>query len=217
MSHLVDLSHPIVEGMVTYPGLPGPAISDHLSRADSRGHYDPGTEFHIGRIDMVANTGTYLDTPFHRFSDGYDLAGLALEAVADLPGACVSADGPEIGPDAVEGIAVRDRAVLLATGWDRHWRTDRYGNPDHPYLSQAGARTLVREGARLVGIDSVNIDDTRGGSRPAHTTLLEAGIPVVEHLTGLTEIVRASFRFYAVPPPIEGLGTFPVRAFAIVD
>jgi kynurenine formamidase len=216
VSRLVDLSHVIEDGMVTYPGLPAPRISDHLSREASRDVYAAGTEFHIGRIDMVANTGTYLDTPAHRYPDGFDLAGLPLDLVVGLPGTCVAAPGPAVGPEALDGVELAGRAVLVATGWDRHWRTDRYGDAGHPFLSDAAVARLVEEGAALVGIDSVNIDDTTGAERPAHSGLLAAGIPVVEHLTGLTELVGATFTFSAVPPKVRGLGTFPVRAFAVV-
>ncbi len=217
MPRLVDLSHPIEDGMITYPGLPGPVITEHLSRADSVSRYDPGTTFSIGRIDMVANTGTYLDVPFHRFEDGFDLAGLALDLVADLPGVLIEKAGPELVASDLDGLAVEGRAVLFSTGWDRHWRTDDYGNPDHSYVSAGLVEALVEGGAALVGIDSVNIDDTRGGARPAHTGLLEAGIPVVEHLTGLDRLAGQEFRFFAVPPKVVGFGTFPVRAFAITD
>jgi len=203
--------------MVTYPGLPGPVVSAHLSRVDSRDHYEAGTEFLIGKIEMIGNTGTYLDTPFHRYESGYDLAGLDLESVADVPGVCIREVGPEIGPSSIEDVDVRGRAVLFATGWDRHWLTDEYGNKDHPFVSAALTEALVSGGADLVGIDSVNIDDTRGGARPAHSGLLAAGIPVVEHLTGLEPLVGADFRFFAVPPKVVGFGTFPVRAFAVVD
>ena len=217
MPQLIDLSHPIEDGMITYPGLPGPVISEHLSRADSVSRYDEGTTFSIGRIDMVANTGTYLDVPFHRFEDGFDLAGLSLDLVADLPGVVVQNAGPELVAGDIQGVEVEGRAVLFATGWDRHWRTDDYGNPDHPFVTAGLVEALVAGGVALVGIDSVNIDDTRGGARPAHTGLLEAGIPVVEHLTGLDRLVGEQFRFFAVPPKVMGLGTFPVRAFAIID
>jgi kynurenine formamidase len=216
MARLVDLSHTIQSGMVTYPGLPGPVIGDHLSRVDSRANYAPGTEFLIGRIEMVGNSGTYLDTPFHRFEDGSDLAGLALEDVADLPGVCIDGPGPDIGSEAVADVDVGGKAVLFATGWDRHWGTDAYGDPSHPFVKADLVQRLVDGGAALVGIDSVNIDDTRGGDRPAHTGLLEAGIQVVEHLTGLEALVGREFRFFAVPPKISGFGTFPVRAFAVV-
>lgn len=203
--------------MTTYPGLPGPVITDYLSREDSRSHYETGTEFHIGRIEMVANTGTYLDTPYHRFPNGCDLADLQLERVADLPGISIRIADQEITPEVLSGVEVRGKAVLFATGWDQHWGTNRYGDTDHPYLSGEAADLLVEGGASLVGVDSVNIDDTRSKTRPAHTKLLEAGITIIEHLTGLGELVDASFRFYAVPAPVRGLGTFPVRAFAIVS
>ncbi len=202
--------------MTTYPGMPGPVITDYLSRADSRGRYDPGTEFSIGRIEMIANTGTYLDTPFHRFESGFDLAELPLEKVADLPGICVHDSGPELGAEILYDIDVSGRAVLFATGWDRHWRTETYGDPSHPFVSVGLVDALVAGGAVLVGIDSVNIDDTRGGGRPAHTGLLEAGIPIVEHLTGLDQLVDQEFRFFSVPSPVREMGSFPVRAFAVV-
>lgn len=216
MGRLVDLSHTVEHGMTTYPGLPGPVISDHLSREASRAHYEPGTEFHIGAIEMVGNTGTYIDTPFHRFPDGLDLSGLPLDSVADLPGLCVRTTGSAIEPDALDGLALRGRAVLFATGWDRHWGTDRYGDPDHPYLTAATVMRLAEGDAALVGTDAVNVDDTQTGSRPAHTELLRAGIPLVEHLTGLEELVGADFRFFAVPVKVKRMGTFPVRAFAIL-
>jgi kynurenine formamidase len=216
MARLIDLSHVVEAGMVTYPGLPGPTITDHLSRADSKANYAPGTEFLIGRIDMVGNTGTYLDTPFHRFDGGSDLADLALDDVADLPGVCIEATTSDIGPVAVEGVDLAGKAVLFATGWDRHWGTDTYGDPSHPFVNEELVGRLVEGGAVLVGIDSVNIDDTRGGERPAHTGLLGAGIQVVEHLTGLASLVGREFRFFAVPPKVRGFGTFPVRAFAVV-
>ena len=212
---LIDLSHVVEDGMVTYPGLPAPQISEHLSFDDSHDHYATGTEFAIGRISMVANTGTYLDTPAHRYRGADDLSRLPLERCALLPGMVVEA-GPAIGPDDFEGLDVEGRAVLLSTGWDRHWATEAYGDPAHPFLSEAGARRLAERGAALVGIDSVNIDDTRGGARPAHSVLLAAGIPVVEHLTGLHALPATGFRFTAVPPAIRGLATFPVRAFATV-
>jgi arylformamidase len=217
MSHLVDLSHVIEAGMITYPGLPGPVITDHLSREASRGTYAPGTEFNIGRIDMVANTGTYLDTPFHRYADGFDLADLPLDAVAGVPGVCLQVDDQEVTPEHLTGVEVAGRAVLFQTGWDRHWGTDRYGQLDHPFVGELAAEWLVAADASLVGIDSVNIDDTRGNTRPAHTKLLEAGIPIVEHLTGLGDLVGGPFRFYSVPAPVRGLGTFPVRAFAALE
>jgi len=213
----VDLSHTIRDGLVTYPGLPAPRIRDHLSREASRASYAPGTEFHIGRIEMVANTGTYLDSPAHRFADGADLSGLALERLADLPGVVIDlARG--VRSFAASDLAVGDLrgcAVLLRTGWSARFGTPRYFDP-HPFLAAEGAETLVRQGVALVGIDSLNIDDTAGRERPAHSLLLRAGIPIVEHLTGLAALPSRGFRFSAVPPKIAGMGTFPVRAFAIV-
>ncbi|MGH9113270.1 MAG: cyclase family protein, partial [Acidimicrobiales bacterium] len=192
MTTIVDLSHVIEDGMITYPGLPGPVISDHLSREASHERYAPGYEFQIGRIEMVANTGTYLDTPFHRFPDGHDLSGLDPARVAAVPGVVIEGGGvQEIGTDALgnlEGLDLGGRAVLFRTGWDRHWGTDRYGEPDHPYLAVATTERLVDAGAAVVGIDSVNIDGTRTGERPVHTALLAAGIPIVEHLTRLDRL-----------------------------
>jgi arylformamidase len=219
-TRLIDLSHDVVHGMTTYPGLPGPAISDHLSYDASHANYAPGTEFQIGRIEMVANTGTYLDTPAHRYRGAGDLADLRLESVADLPG--IAIDAPDQAADAAlfAGRDLAGKAVLLRTGWSRHWSTDEYGSPDHPFLTDAAAQQLVDAGVALVGIDSVNIDDTSasgGGQRPAHSRLLAAGIPIVEHLRGLEDLGTGDFRFYAVPVKVRGMGTFPVRAFAIVD
>lgn len=203
--------------MTTYPGLPGPAITTYLSREASRDHYAAGTEFHIGQIAMVANTGTYLDAPAHRYADGADVSELALSSLADLPGVAVAVEGQAIGPTALAGVSVEGRAVLFATGWARYWRTAQYGSDEHPFLTGDTVEALVDGGARLVGIDSVNIDDTRGGQRPAHSGLLAAGIPIVEHLTGLEAVVGTQFRFFAVPVKVRGLGTFPVRAFALAD
>lgn len=217
MARLVDLSHPIEAEMITYPGLPGPIISDHLSREASRMLYADGTEFHIGRIEMVANTGTYLDTPFHRYPAGHDIADLPLEKVAAVSGLCIAADTQAIGAESFDHLEVEGRAVLFSTGWDRHWGTDRYGNQDHPHLTETAAVSLVERGARLVGIDSVNADETTRGIRPVHSRLLEAEIPLVEHLTGLDALVDRTFRFFAVPAPVRGMGTFPVRAFALLD
>ena len=217
MGELIDLSHTIGDGTITYPGLPGPVITDHLSRAESRERYAPGYEFQIGHIEMVSNTGTYLDTPFHRFADGHDLAGLDLQRVAAVPGLVVDASGAQaIGADLLAGLDVAARAVLLRTAWDRHWGTDAYGDPSHPFLGVDAADLLVTAGAALVGIDSVNIDDTRDGTRPIHTVLLGAGIPIVEHLCRLDRLDGREFTFFAVPPAVVGMGTFPVRAFALV-
>ena len=216
MEQIIDLSHTIEHEMTTYPGLPGPVIGDHLSREESRQFYAPGTEFQIGRIEMVANTGTYLDTPSHRYPSGFDLAGLQLDRVANVRGLCVSSAEPALGSALLDGHDLRGRAVLFATGWDRHWRTDRYGNIEHPFLTVAAAEALISGDVAIVGIDSVNIDDTRSTARPIHSMLLEAGILIVEHMTNLQQLVGQHFRFFAVPPKIRGMGTFPVRALAIV-
>ena len=217
MATIIDLSHPIGDGTITYPGLPGPAITDHLSREASRARYAEGYEFQIGRIDMVANTGTYLDTPFHRFADGHDLAGLDLRRVAAVPGVLVEASGvQEVDEQRFAGIDVAGRAVLVNTGWSQHWGTERYGDPSHSFLGRAAGQLLVDGGAAVVGIDSVNIDDTRTGERPIHTMLLGARIPIVEHLRGLDELAGRPFTFFALPPAVIGMGTFPVRAIAVV-
>jgi arylformamidase len=216
---LVELSHVIHDGLVTYPGLPAPVITDHLSREASRDHYAPGTEFQIGRITMVANTGTYVDTPAHRYADGLDLAGVGLERLVDLDGVVVDVRGaPEraIGPEVFQAYGVAGRAVLVLTGWARHFGTPAYLS-GHPFLTGPAAAALVAAGATLVGIDSLNIDDIGGGERPAHSTLLAAGIPICEHLTGLERLPPTGFRFSAAPPRIQGMGTFPVRAWAVVD
>lgn len=215
---LVDLSHPIVQGMTTYPGLPAPEISEHLSREASRRIYTPGTEFSIGKITMVANTGTYVDSPYHRYDGGTDLSGLPLERLAELEGVVVRASGagPAIGRAAFAGIDARGRAVLVHTGWDRHWGTETYGAGGHPFLTIDACEWLIDAGAALVGIDSVNLDDNSGGDRVAHTALLGAEIPVCEHLRGLELLPDNGFTFSAVPAPVVGFGTFPVRAYANV-
>ena len=211
---LLDLSHTIEGGMITYKGLPAPLICDHLSRESSRGTYDGGAEFQIGRIDMVGNTGTYLDSPFHRYADGDDLSALPLERLVCLPGVVVRAkDVQSVEVEAFRGLDLKGKAVLIHTGWDRHWRTDAYFE-DHPFVAEQAAEYLVEAGATLVGIDSHNIDDTRGKARPVHTILLGAGIAIVEHMRGLDALPDQGFRFSAAPPKITGFGTFPVRAFA---
>lgn len=210
---LIDLSHAIEHGMVTYKGLPAPHICDFWDRQSSAANYDDGSTFQIGRIDMVANTGTYLDTPFHRYEEGDDLAAVALDRLAGLEGLCVRAEGIEAGAELFEGLDVAGKAVLVHTGWDRHWRTDHY-HSDHPFLAEAAARLLAERGAALVGIDSYNIDDTRTRRRPVHTLLLGAGTLICEHMTGLAQLPSDGFRFTAAPPKVAGMGTFPVRAFA---
>ncbi|MET8088924.1 cyclase family protein [Micromonospora sp. NPDC005220] len=219
---LVELSHVISDGMTTLPGWPAPRITDWLTFAASRERYAPGTEFHVARIDMIANTGTYLDTPAHRWAGRDDLTGVPLSRLADLPGVVVRVPS---GTRAVERLMlapyeVAGRAVLLHTGWDAHFGTERYGAPEAPYLAGDAAQALADAGAALVGIDSINIDDmspAAGGVRPAHSTLLAAGIPIVEHLTGLGALPPSGFRFTAAPPMVAGMGTFPVRAFAVVN
>jgi arylformamidase len=211
----LDLSHTIEHGMTTYPGLPGPLICDYLSREASRGRYAPGVEFQIGKIEMVANTGTYIDSPFHRYAGAKDLAQLPLDSLAELEGVVVrgSAAGLAIGLEAFAGRDVGGKAVLVRTGWDVHWGTPTYldGNP---FLTAEAAEHLVREGAALVGIDSLNIDDMKDPARPVHSTLLGAEIPIVEHLCQLGPLPESGFRFSAVPAKVAGFGTWPVRAFA---
>lgn len=217
-TRLVDVSHSVEDGMITYKGLPAPIVCDFLSFDASHQHYSEGTEFNIGRIDMVANTGTYVDSPFHRFRDGTDLSGLALDSLADLEGLVIrvtECTGRAIGPEWFEAVQVEGKAVLVHTGWDRHWRTAQYFE-GHPFLTSDAADLLASRGARLVGIDSLNIDDTDDGSRPVHTTLLGAGIPIVEHLCRLENLPDSQFRFHAVPVKVKGMGTFPVRAYGVV-
>ena len=214
---LIDLSHELVSGERTYPGLPAPIVDDYLSYDESRDRYAQGTEFRIGRIEMIGNTGTYIDAPAHRYRDGIDLSGLPLEAVVDLPGVLVHAGAQAIDESCFAGIPVEGRAVLVHTGWDRFWATERYGSPDHPFLTAGAAEMLDTLGAALVGIDSLNVDDTSsaaGGRRPAHSILLAAGIPIVEHLRGLDQLGDRPFTFTAVPVRVRGLTSFPVRAFA---
>jgi kynurenine formamidase len=247
----IDLSHTVSHGLITYKGLPAPIICDFLSRKQSREHYAPGTEFQIGKIEMVANTGTYLDSPFHRYEDGKDLSQLELSSLASLDGVVIGpkgdgegvkgqeqrAEGKELGgksdapraidASALEGLDVKGKAVLIQTDWSEHWRTDKYFEGTHPFLTKDAAQFLADAGAALVGIDSYNIDDTADLTRPAHSILLGKEIPIVEHMCNLQSLVDAladypfasgsvPFRFFAVPVKIKGMGTFPVRAFAII-
>jgi arylformamidase len=215
---LIDVSHFVEHGMITYKGLPAPTISDHLSRIESQSRYAQGTEFQIGKIEMVANTGTYLDSPFHRYAKGKDLSGLPLASIANLDGLVVrqtKRNKRAIDAEVFTGLKLKNEAVIVHTGWDKHWRTDRYAE-GHPYLTRAAAQFLVDQGAALVGIDSFNIDDDADGTRPAHTLLLGAEIPIVEHLCNLESLPDRGFLFFAVPAKVMGLGSFPVRAFAIV-
>lgn len=216
---LIDVCHTIEDGMITYKGLPGPVITDHLSREESKHHYTPGTEFHIGKIEMVANTGTYLDSPFHRFADGIDLAELDLYSLANLDGLvvrCVDENRREIDETLVRRLDVKGKAVLFHTGWDVHWRTEAYWNGKHPFVTKATAEYLAESGAALVGIDSYNIDNTEDGNRPAHSILLRHNIPIVEHLCGLRDLPDSGFKFFAVPVKVRQFGTFPIRAFGLV-
>jgi kynurenine formamidase len=212
----IDLSHTIEDGTVTYKGFPAPIICDFRSREDSAKYYEPGTEFQIGRIDMIANTGTYLDTPFHRYADGHDLSGIELDQVIDLEGVVVRVPHLErlaVTSDDFAGLDVAGTAVLVDTGWSEFWNTEAYFD-DHPFLTENAASYLIDAGAKLVGIDSHNIDDSRGNRRPVHTILLGAGVLIVEHMRGLENVPDGPFFFTAVPPKFKGVGTFPVRAFA---
>jgi arylformamidase len=215
---LIDVSHTVEDGMITYKGLPPPVITDHLSRADSKQIYASGTEFQIGRIEMVANTGTYLDSPFHRYANAVDLAGLDLYSLANLDALVVRipAGAREIPVATLAGLDLSGKAVLFHTGWDVHWRTEAYSDGTHPFVTTETAEYLAHSGAALVGIDSYNIDDTGDGTRPAHSILLRSGVPIVEHLCGLGELPERNFKFFAVPVKVKGFGTFPVRAFGIV-
>jgi kynurenine formamidase len=215
---LLDLSHPVREGLVTYPGLPTPVMSAHLDREAAETVYGPGVTFHIGMITMCANTGTYIDVPFHRFADGHDLIDLPLERVSGVPGICIDGVPRRIELSALGDTDVRGFAVLFRTGHSKHFGTPHYMH-DHPYIAVELARELVERGAACVGIDSLNVDATagpEGDGRPVHTTLLRNDIPIIEHLTNLESLPRSGFTFTAVPPKIEQLGSFPVRAFAEV-
>ena len=215
--NLIDLSHTVEHGLVTYKGLPAPIICDYLSREASRKHYAPGTEFQIGKIEMVANTGTYLDSPFHRYADGKDLSQLALPKLANLPAIKISAQQKQAIDASCfpRGEDLADKAVLVETGWSRHWKTDQYFE-GHPFLTEDAAQFLADSGAALVGIDSHNIDNVQDLRRPVHSILLKQEIPIVEHMTNLAAAPGGDFKFFAVPVKIKGFGTFPVRAFAIV-
>lgn len=214
----IDLSHTIEDGIITYRGLPAPVVCDFLSHDASRKLYSEGTSFQIGKIEMVANTGTYLDSPFHRFEHGRDISALQLSSLAKLDAAVVRVAG--VAQRAVDRevflpLDLRGKAVLVHTGWARHWGTDRYFE-GHPFLTASAAQYLRDQGVALVGIDSLNIDDTADGARPVHTTLLGADIPIVEHLCNLDQLPPSGFSFTAVPVKVRGMGTFPVRAYATV-
>ncbi len=214
---LVDLSHTITDGMTTYPGLPVPSIGTHLSRQAAEEVYGPGLTFQIGMVELCTNTGTYLDVPFHRFADGHDLTELALERVADVPAVCFDRTDRgcaiELSANDLEGC--EGQAVLVQTGHSALWGSDNYFE-NHPYLTEASAHRLVEANVACVGIDSLNIDSTETGDRPVHTVLLGAGIPIIEHLNNLERLPSDGMTFTAVPPKIEGAGTFTVRAYAKV-
>mmetsp|Transcript_4074 Transcript_4074/g.5709 ORF Transcript_4074/g.5709 Transcript_4074/m.5709 type:complete len:230 (+) Transcript_4074:33-722(+) len=218
---MIDVSHTIEHGMITYRGLPAPIICDYLSREESKSHYDNKAEFHIGKIEMVANTGTYLDSPFHRYADGKDLSALSLESIASVDGILITIKHSRraIEKKDFEGFDVTNKAVLIQTGWSKHWRTDQYFE-QHPFLTREGAQYLADQKVRIVGIDSLNIDDTTDAERPAHSILLKNDIPIVEHMTNLGQVSdhlhqsdKTSFKFFAVPAKVKDFGTWPVRAF----
>jgi kynurenine formamidase len=216
-AQLIDVSHAVEHGLITYRGLPAPLICDFLSREDSRRHYAEGTEFHIGKIEMVANTGTYVDAPFHRYAHGKDLSELPLASLVHLEGIVVRhSAGRAIDRSSFTGLPLLGKAVLVRTGWDVHWNTEQYFD-GHPFLTRDAAQYLAESGAALVGIDSLNIDDTADLSRPAHSLLLGAEIPVAEHLCNLGALPERGFRFYAAPVKVKRFGTFPVRAFAVLE
>ena len=213
--HLIDLSHTIEHGLITYNGLPAPIICDYWSREQSKNFYAEGTEFQIGKIEMVGNTGPYLDSPFHRYADGKDLSELPLESLAELDSVLINTVGIRaIGVEEIQRFTIKNRAILFRTDWARHWNTEEYWSGNHPFLTAEASQYLVNEGAALVGIDSYNIDDTADLTRPAHTILLGAEIPIVEHMCNLDQLPGAGFRFSAVPVKIKHFGTFPVRAYA---
>lgn len=214
---LIDVSHVVRDGMTTYKGLPTPIICDYLTREASKKNYGEGASFQIGVITMSSNTGTYVDTPFHRYEDGKDLSQIALSSLANLNTVKITVhDDMEITPAHFEGLDIKGKAVLIETNWSRHWETDAYFE-NHPYVSESAALYLRDQGVVFVGIDSYNIDDTRGTSRPCHTILLGADIPICEHMTNLSALPTSGFKFFAVPVKVEGMGTFPVRAFGIIE
>lgn len=212
----IDLSHTIRDGLITYKGLPAPIICDYISREKSKELYEEGTSFHIGKIEMVSNTGTYLDCPFHRFEDGKDLSEISLQRLADLEGILIVApyqNGRAIGIEHFKHFNLEHKAVLVYTGWSDFWATDAYFE-NHPFLTADAAQYLYEQNVKLVGIDSHNIDDTNRNARPVHTILLKNDILIVEHMANLKQLQGEAFTFSAVPPKIEDFGTFPVRAFA---
>ncbi len=219
MTKLIDISHIVEDGLITYKGLPAPIICDFLSREESRKHYADGTEFNISKIEMVANTGTYVDSPFHRYADGKDLSEIPIESVANVEGIvvrCKDRSVKGIDASAFSNVNCKNKAVLIHTGWDNHWKTDRYFE-GHPFLTKDAAEFLVHNGAIIVGIDSLNIDDIADLTRPVHSILLKNNIPICEHLCNLGSLPDSGFRFFATPVKVKKFGTFPVRAFAMIE
>ena len=218
MKKFVELSHPIVDGMKAYPGYPSPQIGAYITRDESRARYDGKAEFYIGKVEMVCNVGTYLDSPFHRYANGPDLSRIPLESIAGLDGLVLDGTPTEnrsISIDCNQS-DLSGRAVLVRTGWDERWGTDRYWELG-PYLSDSTIDVLLRGKVALVGVDFWNIDDVENHSRPAHTRFLAANVPIVEHLANLKSLPRKGFKFYAVPPPIVKGASFPVRAYAELE
>jgi kynurenine formamidase len=215
---LIDLSHTVEHGLITYKGLPAPIICDYLSREDSRSHYAEGTEFNIGKIEMVANTGTYVDSPFHRFADGIDLSELPLQSLVNLKGIVVRVQnlGQAISAEAFKDVKVKGKAVLIHTDWAQHWGTDQYFE-GHTFLTKDAAEFLAQSGAAFVGIDTYNIDDTTDGARPVHTALLGNQIPICEHMCNFELLPDKGFKFHAAPVKVKAMGTFPVRAYVVLD
>lgn len=218
MPEIIELSQTVRHGEVTYPGLPAPEICDFWTREESAKNYQDEESFQIGKITMVANTGTYLDAPFHRYEDGPDLAAIKPESFAELAGICIKAGSSvkAIGREYFEGLDLTGKAVLVCTGWDKHWATEQYAK-DSPYLTAGAAEFLIQQKVKLVGIDSINIDDIGINKRPVHSLLLAEGILIIEHMTKLNKLPSAGFTFHAAPAPVEGMGTFPVRAYAVLQ
>jgi arylformamidase len=214
----IEVSHRVVPGMKTYPGLPEPVVDVIVDYESSRERYGGKAEFFIASLHLCGNTGTYVDSPHHRYPTGVDLADLPLERVAHVPAIVVDATGADraIGADVFRGVELTGKAVLVRTDFSRHWGTDAYFT-GHPFLTPHSVEVLAQAGPAFVGIDSLNIDDTEDLSRPAHTRLLAAGIPVCEHLTNLAAVPRQGARLHAVPIAWVGGATFPVRAYVIVE
>lgn len=214
---LIDVSHSVEHGMITYKGLPAPIICDYLSREASKKNYQKGTSFQIGTVTMASNTGTYVDVPFHRYEDGKDLSEFQLSRLANLDGIKIdiSSSVKSIEVEHLKNFDLRNKAVLLNTGWSKHWRTEHYFE-NHPFVSESAANYLLEQGVLFVGIDSHNIDDTNGDTRPCHSILLANDIAICEHMTNLSELPVSGFKFFAVPVKMKGMGTFPVRAFGLI-